>query len=437
MLRDNVMRDMLPARNAVLLNDEYHYRVMPKEAGQEQASKAWIEQAKPDPSLIFSTVSDIKTSDPRSHWKLWVGYPNSKFMDSGDAKAIRNIRIFGYSLAALFTLVGFGITTMIRHNLRAMEQNNAELEHKIKERTTEIEKLAKEQERHKAEAEQERKRALNQMADSFEQSVIGVMSEVVNASSHMQSDSASVTKIADNTKERSSAVASAAESTADVSTQVAAAAEELTASISEISNQTQKSSRVANEAAAQAAVAKNVIEQFSVQSDKVSEIAGVIKSISDQINLLALNATIESARAGEAGKGFAVVASEVKQLATQVNRATEDISKQITEMQLATRTSVDSVMTIIKTINEVSGSVQSVASAVEEQSVVTREIAKNIALASSGAQNISVNIVAVQEGAEQTGKTAEDVFQSAKNLSSQSNILKQKVQEFLNTVRSS
>ncbi|MFX7549066.1 methyl-accepting chemotaxis protein, partial [Acinetobacter baumannii] len=74
----------------------------------------------------------------------------------------------------------------------------------------------------------------------------------------------------------------------------------------------------------------------------IGEVVGLIKGIADQTNLLALNATIEAAREGEAGKGFAVVASEVKQLASQSGRATEDISRKVAEIQVATEATVGS-----------------------------------------------------------------------------------------------
>lgn len=436
-LRDNVMRDFLPASNAALVNQEYFYRVDAKEAGQQQASHEWVAQAKPDPSLIFSSINEVKTTDPRSHWMVWTGYPDSQFTASGDAKAVKNFRLFGYIFAVLFTLVGMGIYAMIRRNFAMMEKNNAELENKVAQRAAEIERLAKEQETQKIEAEKARKKALHTMADGFEQSVKSVVTEVVNASTQMQSGSESVSQIANNTKGRSESVAQAAETAAQTSSQVSAAAEELTASIGEISSQTQKSSRVAGEAAQQAERAKESIEMLSSQSNKVGEVVGVINNIASQINLLALNATIESARAGEAGRGFAVVANEVKQLATQVNRATEEISGQINAMQSATKSSVEGVLSIITTINDVSSSIQSVAAAVEEQSAVTNEIARNISLTATGARDISSNITSVQEGADQTEKTAGQVLQSAKNLSQQSGILKQKVDEFLHSVRAS
>ncbi|MEQ1705925.1 MAG: methyl-accepting chemotaxis protein, partial [Rickettsiales bacterium] len=205
--------------------------------------------------------------------------------------------------------------------------------------------------------------------------------------------------------------------------------------IKEISEQTQKSKNIASEAAAKAEFAKGAINMLSEKAMSVAQIIEVITGIAGQINLLALNATIESARAGEAGKGFAVVASEVKNLANQVGKATGEITQQINEMQGATKTSVDSVMDILEIINQVSVSTSAVASAIEEQSAVTTEIAHNVARTSSGTQEISQNMTSVQDGAEKTGETALGVLSSAKNLNQQSDVLKQRIDEFLQTIR--
>ncbi|MBU2729622.1 hypothetical protein HAQ00_00500 [Acidithiobacillus caldus ATCC 51756] len=58
-----------------------------------------------------------------------------------------------------------------------------------------------------------------------------------------------------------------------------------------------------------------------------------IRSIAYKTNLLALNAAIEAARAGEHGRGFAVVADEVRNLSGLVSTATDNIHKNISELQ--------------------------------------------------------------------------------------------------------
>jgi methyl-accepting chemotaxis protein len=434
-LRDSIIRSMLPEQHAALINSEYNYNIQPITKGQERDSQTWVSQKKPDPNLIFSKTITLPNQDPRSSWVMWFGYPDSRFYSSGGYTSVRNFKYFGFGFAGIFTLCGVGIYSMIRRNYRIMEENNLLLERKIQERTNEITQLAQEQERQKTLADAQQRQVLHAMADNFEQSVKGVVRNVIEASAKMQTDSDEVKSIADNTLSRSNMVAQASTITAQTSSQVSAAAEELTASISEISHQTHRSSSIAISATSLANRAKDSIQTLSEQSAKVSDIVNVITDIAGQINLLALNATIESARAGEAGRGFAVVANEVKQLANQVNNATNEISVQISQMQTATSESVESVLNIIGTINEVSESIQSVAAAVEEQSAVTNEIARNIFNTANEAQEISNNIGAVQKGAEKTGETATNVLHAAQTLRSQTEELQHKVDEFLSTVR--
>lgn len=435
-IRNNVLRGMLPAQNTVLMNETYDYRLSSEGGGQQQASAESVQQYKPDPSLLFSTVVPVETADPNSKWLLWVGYPDERFLNSGDAKAVSNFRSFGYAASVILTLVGWLVWAMIRRSHAQMARNNMELEERIRERTAEIEQLAALQESQKAEAERQKRQVMHQMADNFESSVKDVVSRVASSAVQMREGAENVSNIAADTKRLSSKVVESSNEVSQTSSQVAAAAEELTASISEISSQTQKSNQVAQEASHKAESAKTAIHMLAEKASHVSDIIQVITGIAEQINLLALNATIESARAGEAGKGFAVVASEVKNLATQVSKAADEITRQIGEMRAATNTSVDSVMDIIGIIGQVSNSTTAVAAAVEEQSAVTNEIARNITTTSSGIQQISSNISSVENGADNTGQTAGQTLATAQTLNEQAALLKQKVDEFLKTIRS-
>ncbi len=113
----------------------------------------------------------------------------------------------------------------------------------------------------------------------------------------------------------------------------------------EISDQASHSSNniVSNlgtmETSAQSAV--TIVEGLNERIAAISSTVQMINDISDQTNLLALNAAIEAARAGESGRGFAVVADEVRSLSQRTNVATQEISKEVSQIQGASRTAQD------------------------------------------------------------------------------------------------
>ncbi len=169
--------------------------------------------------------------------------------------------------------------------------------------------------------------------------------------------------------------------------------------ISEISQQVTQGASVASDAVTAMEKARGLIGALDRSSQRIGEVVTLITSIAEQTNLLALNATIEAARAGEAGRGFAVVAAEVKQLAAQTAKATDDIRRQIEDMQGAARESAHAVEGIGETISSISAITTSIAGAVEEQTAATREIARSIGEAAAASQQVAGAIGAVEKAA--------------------------------------
>ena len=305
----------------------------------------------------------------------------------------------------------------------------------FKDNMIEAERLRLEQEETKRRSEAERRKAMLDLADSFEANVGGVVGSVTTAAQQLQNTAQSMSATAEQTTRQSSAVAAASEETTQNVQTVASATEELSASISEITSQVTESTRIVGEAVAQANDTNAKVQSLAEAAQKIGDVVRLINDIAGQTNLLALNATIEAARAGEAGKGFAVVASEVKTLATQTAKATDEIAAQVRSIQDATASSAEAIETITKTIGRVSEISTAIASAVEEQGAATQEISRNVQQAAQGTQEVSANSTGVSEAARQTGLAANEVLQSAGVLSRDGATLRTQVDEFLRTVR--
>jgi uncharacterized coiled-coil DUF342 family protein len=214
---------------------------------------------------------------------------------------------------------------------------------------------------------------------------------------------------------------------------VAGAAEELSSSIREISGQVSKSSLVVGRAVAAGDETRKAIEALNQQVAQIGSVAEMIGEIAERTNLLALNATIEAARAGDAGKGFAVVASEVKALANQTARSTAEITRHIADVRMATGASVNAVIGIERTINEMDAIAGSIAAAVEQQGAATSEIARNVAQTAAAASEMSDRNREVSAEAAQTGERAAAVLTDINTLDATVEDMKQSVVRAMRT----
>jgi methyl-accepting chemotaxis protein len=287
----------------------------------------------------------------------------------------------------------------------------------------------------RAAVESQRKAAMHELADRFEAAVGGVVRTVAAAATQLQSTAESMSAAATQTAQQSVAVASAAEQAASNVGTVAAAAEQLGTSVSEIGRQVQGSAGFATAAVAEAEKSADLMQTLRAGAARIGDVVSLISGIAAQTNLLALNATIEAARAGEAGRGFAVVATEVKDLASQTAKATEDVARQIGEIQSWTGDASDAIAVVVSRISEISVLAGGIAAAVEEQGAATQEIVRNVGQAAQGTGEVTNNIVGVAHAAEEAGAAAEQVLSSASGLSSQAQRLDAEVRRFLESVR--
>ncbi|TWB51420.1 methyl-accepting chemotaxis protein [Nitrospirillum viridazoti] len=281
----------------------------------------------------------------------------------------------------------------------------------------------------------DRARAVGGLCRDFDSRATIGLNAMEEAADHLAATSAAMMETAQHSSRQAATVASAAQTASSGINTVAAAAEELSASISEISRQMAQSTTIANDAMAKAEETDQSIAVLAAASAKIGEIVGLITAIASQTNLLALNATIEAARAGEAGKGFAVVAAEVKNLANQTAQATDEITRQIGEIQLVTRSAVAGVRAISDVIHTMGGITAGIAAAVEEQGAATQEIARNVQEVAMSTHQITASIDDVRTAVEQSTTVAGNLRQAATSMTDRAERLKGDVAGFLGGVR--
>lgn len=211
----------------------------------------------------------------------------------------------------------------------------------------------------------------------FEQAVTKNMDAVIQMSAMdltLESNVAIVEQINTSISTAVNEISKSADSTANIATEVSKAHENLTTTIIEVADESNKImedirnceselTSITGLSSSAISTAREMKEDIYGLLDiiqNMNQAIEAINSISSQTNLLALNASIEAARAGEAGRGFAVVADEIRNLADETKSLTGKMGNFVTSIQAASQKSSNSVDTTVTELERINENIQNV-----------------------------------------------------------------------------
>ncbi len=156
--------------------------------------------------------------------------------------------------------------------------------------------------------------------------------------------------------------------------------------------------------------------KISASSGEMTNIVGIIKDISDQINLLSLNAAIEAARAGDAGRGFAVVADEISKLADRTSSSVKEIESLIGANESEINRGMDSVRGTVETISAIIHGVKNIYDMVNILSGFMRKQSEVNAEVMSNALEVKNRSEEIKNAAEEQKTASSEIVKSVSNI---------------------
>lgn len=181
----------------------------------------------------------------------------------------------------------------------------------------------------------------------------------------------------------------------------------------------------------------DVIKSLTTNTDTIAVALSTIQAISDQTNLLALNAAIEAARAGEQGRGFAVVADEVRTLAKRTADSTQKIQS---IMDVLKRSSANATHEIGQIVEQSEASISSISVAqdissknralFERIAESTKLVANSVHEQSHSIDTINQHMLETRENASLNVEKVKEITHESKELNALAERLDQLIAQY-------
>ncbi|PLX34207.1 MAG: methyl-accepting chemotaxis protein [Clostridiales bacterium] len=246
-----------------------------------------------------------------------------------------------------------------------------------------------------------------------------------------------INNAAEQVEAASDQVASSSQMLSQGSTEQASSIEEISASVTQVAEQTKDNATNSNKANELSIKARSDAENGNGQmsemlramndikesSENIAKIIKVIDDIAFQTNILALNAAVEAARAGEHGKGFAVVAEEVRNLAARSASAAKETTDLIDN-------SIKSVDEGYKMANETAGALVKIVEGVTNAVEIVGMIAEASNEQADAVNEINSGVEQISQVTQSNTATAEESASASEEMAGQAQLLKGMIGEF-------
>ncbi|MCA0399438.1 MAG: methyl-accepting chemotaxis protein [Proteobacteria bacterium] len=385
--------------------DEFVLSLIAKALSPE-ASETYLQKRR---DLVEAVRAGTKIDIPSEDWWALTGKRGEAYqsmlsdtfaklsaLGAQEGIAARNEMIRSFIFQILAVLAGLGLTIMVGMSLsRPIRRASDALERSMRgeadvipppqmserseigrisnavgrfiEATRERQRLVEEREAANAALGETRQRVLMQMEQEFNSAAGAATGTLQMAAATLNEKSVAMLSTMNAVRQAQDEAHGASQQSRAVMDDVARLSSELSRSIVEIAEQSNRTAKLAQEVLGRAEHSRESATRFEEVANAIGEIIGLINAIASQTNLLALNATIEAARAGEAGKGFAVVAGEVKGLAARTVEATRTIESRIDELKIIARRAAEESTHLSDDVGNIQGLNAGIAAAVHQQ----------------------------------------------------------------------